>query len=132
MQNLVNQKGKPALPFYTTLFSAILSMLFRFNVPGTKSSLKKVMYRPPIEKTPGNQELYRKLVTAAHKLGIPIHEKYCGGGSDGNYTSAQGIPTIDSLGPIGSLEHTDDEYMLVETLFSRCKLTALFILELTA
>ncbi|MCB6202707.1 M20 family metallopeptidase [Extibacter muris] len=100
-------------------------------VPGTKSTLTKVMYRPPIEKTPGNLKLYQTLVTAAQKLGIPVNETYCGGGSDGNYTSAQGIPTIDSLGPIGSLEHTDDEYMLVDTLFSRCKLTALFIVELT-
>ncbi|WP_138263916.1 M20 family metallopeptidase [[Clostridium] hylemonae] len=101
-------------------------------VPGTKSTLKKVMYRPPIEKTPGNAALYRTLTAAARKLGITVSETYCGGGSDGNYTSAEGIPTIDSLGPVGSLEHTDGEYMLIETLFSRCKLTALFIAELCA
>lgn len=101
-------------------------------VPGTKSTLKKVMYRPPIEKTAGNTELYHILTKASNKLGITIQEKYCGGGSDGNYTSAAGIPTIDSLGPVGSLEHTDKEYLLIDSLFSRSKLTALFITELTA
>ncbi len=65
-------------------------------------------------------------------IGITVNEKYCGGGSDGNYTSAQGIPTIDSLGPIGDLEHTDDEYLLVDSIFSRAKLASLFIIKLTS
>ena len=100
-------------------------------VPGTKSTLTQVMYRPPIERTAGNLSLFRHLQAAARQLDMDVKERYCGGGSDGNYTSAEGIPTIDSLGPIGEFEHTDDEYIVLETLFSRACLLALFIRELT-
>lgn len=101
-------------------------------VPGTRSRLQQIMYRPPMEKTSGNQFLFEKLQQAAAQLNMAVKEKYCGGGSDGNYTSAQGIPTIDSLGPIGDLEHTDDEYLLIDSIFSRTKLVTCFILELTS
>jgi len=100
-------------------------------VPGTKSKLTQVMYRPPIEKTSGNIDMYNKLQKVAYMLGTEIQEQYFGGGSDGNYTSAEGIPTIDSLGPIGELEHTDDEYVIVESIFSRTIMLGLFLIELT-
>ena len=100
-------------------------------VRGTRTELTKVMYRPPIEKTAGNIALFEKLKKAAAHLGMEVNEKYSGGGYDGNYTSAEGIPTIDSLGPIGELEHTDDEFVLVDTLFSRTALLSLFVMELT-
>lgn len=101
-------------------------------VPGTHAKLTRVMYRPPIEKTPGNIAMFEKLRKAAAYLDMEIKERYCGGGSDGNYTSAEGVPTIDSLGPIGELEHTDDEFILVDSLFSRTMLLSLFIIELTS
>lgn len=100
-------------------------------IPGTKSVLKQIMYRPPIEKTEGNIRLFETLKLAAHALKLPLHNTYCGGGSDGNYTSAEGIPTIDSLGPIGGLEHTDDEYLIVESLYTRTELAAVFVTELS-
>jgi glutamate carboxypeptidase len=100
-------------------------------VQGTRAELTRVMYRPPIEKTAGNIALFEKLKKTAAHLGIEVNEKYSGGGSDGNYTSAEGIPTMDSLGPIGELEHTDDEFVLVDTLFSRTALLSLFVMELT-
>jgi glutamate carboxypeptidase len=101
-------------------------------VQGTRAELTKVMYRPPIEKTEGNIALFERLKKAAAYLDMEVKEKYFGGGSDGNYTSAEGIPTIDSLGPIGELEHTDDEFVLVDTLFSRTALLSLFVMELTS
>lgn len=100
-------------------------------VSGTRSKLTQVMYRPPIEKTPGNIDLYDKLQKVAHMLGTEVREQYFGGGSDGNYTSAEGIPTIDSVGPIGEFEHTDDEYVIVESIFSRTIMLGLFLIELT-
>jgi len=113
------------------LLEKMQSIADKSFVPGTKSTLKTVMYRPPIERTAGNQAMFEKLQAAALQLGQQVYERYSGGGSDGNYTSAEGIPTIDSLGPIGDLEHTDDEYIFLPTLFSRTELVALFLTELT-
>jgi len=99
-------------------------------VEGTRSVLTKVMYRPPVEKTEGNLWLYGKTCAAAAELGVELHEQYVGGGSDGNYTSALGVPTIDSLGPLGEFLHSDKEYIIVDSLFERCKMLALALTKL--
>ncbi|MPN05788.1 hypothetical protein SDC9_153041 [bioreactor metagenome] len=99
-------------------------------VPGSSSQFKRVMYRPPIEKSAASIRLFEKLQIAAGRVGTTVRERYCGGGTDGNYTSAEGIPTIDSLGPIGAMEHTDKEYILLDTYYSRTALLGEFIVEI--
>jgi len=101
-------------------------------VPGTISSVQEVSYRPPFEKTEGNIELMRHMRRAGSHLGLEIKEEFSGGGTDGNYTSVLGTPTIDSVGPEGGGEHTDDEYLIVESLFERTKLFAAFLAEMTS
>ena len=99
-------------------------------VKGTNSVLTKVMFRSPIEKTAGNVKLFELLNKAGSKIGMEMVEEYCGGASDGNYTSAIGTPTIDSLGPEGDYEHTADEVMYIDTLTPRTKLFALILIEI--
>ena len=53
-----------------------------------------------------------------------------GGGSDGNFTAALGIPTLDGLGAIGGGAHADDEYVLVDELVDRTRLVAALIAAL--
>lgn len=57
--------------------------------------------RPPLEYTPLNQKLFAVAQEAAEALGIQIKGASVGGGSDGNFTSAIGIPTLDGLGATG-------------------------------
>lgn len=99
-------------------------------VKGTRAELKEVMFRGPIEKTAGNIRLFELLQKAGDKIGLSVTEEYCGGASDGNYTSSIGTPTIDSLGPEGDGEHTEDEVLYIDTLIPRTKLFALFLLEI--
>jgi glutamate carboxypeptidase len=47
-----------------------------------------------------------------------------GGGSDGNFTGAMGVTTLDGLGVQGALAHTLEEHVLVDSLVPRAKLMA--------
>ena len=96
-------------------------------VKGTKSKLSKIMYRPPLERTEENTALFELYRRAGAEFGADISESLRGGGSDGNYASGLGIAVIDSLGPVGALAHTDDEYIVVESLFERTKIAAKFM-----
>lgn len=82
--------------------------------------------RPPVELTPGNEGLYREAVTAGAALGLEVHGASVGGGSDGSFTSALGIPTLDGLGAVGAGPHTRHEHLrLGPTLERLALLTAL-------
>ena len=70
--------------------------------------------RPPFEFTPANQELFETAKTAAAELGRQLKGIRVGGGSDGNFTSTWGIPTLDGLGPVGDGAHAVTEHMLIE------------------
>lgn len=112
------------------LIRKMQEIMDRSWVEGTRSILKQVMFRGPIEKTEGNIRLFELLNKAGDRIGMEMIEEYCGGGSDGNYTSSIGTPTIDSLGPEGDGEHTEDEVLYIDTLIPRTKLFALFLIEI--
>ncbi len=67
--------------------------------------------RPPMERTAGNVRLFRLAQEIASKHGITLDESSAGGGSDGNFTSALGIPTLDGLGVPGAGGHSVNEYV---------------------
>jgi glutamate carboxypeptidase len=60
----------------------------------------------------------------ASRLGIDLKEGSTGGASDGNLTSALGIPTLDGLGPIGDGAHAVDEYVEIDSILPRAALLA--------
>ena len=87
--------------------------------------------RPPMERTRGNQRLFQKARgLAAAELGIALEESATGGGSDGNFTSALGIPTLDGLGTVGEGAHAARESILVDRIADRVALLALLIARL--
>jgi glutamate carboxypeptidase len=87
--------------------------------------------RSPMEKRPGVDALVAAYGACAHAHGLGRDEApRQGGGSDGNTTSAMGIPTIDALGPRGKGFHTHDEYIEVDTLVSRAQALADFLISL--
>ncbi len=80
--------------------------------------------RPPMERTRGTVELYRRARALAGELGFGLEEAATGGASDGNFTSALGIPTLDGMGAVGEGAHASHESILIEHLAPRTALLA--------
>jgi glutamate carboxypeptidase len=83
--------------------------------------------RPPMERTAGIAKLFRKARKLAAELGIELEESVSGGGSDGNFTAALGVPTLDGLGAVGEGAHAPHESILVERMADRAALVAKLI-----
>ncbi|MEM1298626.1 MAG: M20/M25/M40 family metallo-hydrolase [Pseudomonadota bacterium] len=80
--------------------------------------------RPIWEPDEGTKALYEHAQGIAKGLGLDIPAEMAGGGSDGNFTGAMGIPTLDSLGPRGAGLHTLTEHIEIDSLAERGKLIA--------
>jgi glutamate carboxypeptidase len=80
--------------------------------------------RPPMERTEGTVRLFRIAQELGGALGMNVEESSTGGGSDGNFTSALGIPTLDGLGALGEGAHAANESIVVEELPRRTALIA--------
>jgi glutamate carboxypeptidase len=80
--------------------------------------------RPPMERKPGTVALYRQARKLAAELGFPLDEAATGGGSDGNFTAALGVPTLDGLGAVGEGAHAAHESVAIEHLVPRTALLA--------
>jgi glutamate carboxypeptidase len=80
--------------------------------------------RPPMERTRGTVALYRRARELAADLGFRLDEASTGGASDGNFTSALGIPTLDGMGAVGEGAHARHESVLLEHLPARTALLA--------
>ncbi len=80
--------------------------------------------RPVWEPDQHVMALYDRARDIARGLGIDLHHQSAGGGSDGNFTGAMGIPTLDGLGVQGAGPHTLDEYILIHSLPQRARLFA--------
>ena len=80
--------------------------------------------RPPMERTPGTVQLFRQAQRLGREIGVEIAESSTGGGSDGNFTSALGIPTLDGLGGVGEGAHAAHESILIDRIADRVALLA--------
>jgi glutamate carboxypeptidase len=83
--------------------------------------------RPPMERTTGTVDLFRRAATIAKGLGFDLQEAATGGGSDGNFTSALGISTLDGMGAVGEGAHADTESVVLDALVPRTALLAAMI-----
>jgi glutamate carboxypeptidase len=80
--------------------------------------------RPPLERTPANGRLFAQARSLAREVGWALGEASTGGGSDGNFTSAVGAPTLDGLGAVGDGAHSAREHVTVRYLPERAALIA--------
>jgi glutamate carboxypeptidase len=80
--------------------------------------------RPPMERSAGIVRLFRTAQKLARELGVEIEESLTGGGSDGNFTAALGVPTLDGLGGVGEGAHAANESILVDRIADRTALIA--------
>ncbi len=80
--------------------------------------------RPPMERTRGTVKLYERARALAAELGFALEEAATGGASDGNFTSALGVPTLDGMGAVGEGAHAAHEHVVVEHMATRTALLA--------
>jgi glutamate carboxypeptidase len=80
--------------------------------------------RPPMERSAGIVKLFRTARKLARELGVEVEESLTGGGSDGNFTAALGVPTLDGLGAVGEGAHAPNESILVDRIADRTALIA--------
>jgi glutamate carboxypeptidase len=85
--------------------------------------------RPPMERTRGTGKLYRRARELASELGLALEEAATGGASDGNFTSALGVPTLDGMGAVGEGAHASHESVLIEHLAPRTALLAAMLAD---
>jgi glutamate carboxypeptidase len=97
------------------------------QIAGTSLEVTGGVDRPPLERTAAVERLYEKARSVAAELGRDLGEGSTGGGSDGNFTAALGVPTLDGLGPIGDGAHALHEHVLVGALPGRAALLAALI-----
>jgi glutamate carboxypeptidase len=80
--------------------------------------------RPPMERSAGIVKLFRQAQKLAREINVEVDESLTGGGSDGNFTAALGIPTLDGLGGVGEGAHAPNESILVDRISDRTALIA--------
>jgi glutamate carboxypeptidase len=89
---------------------------------GAEIELKGKINRPPLERSEKVIALYEKARQLSQELGFDLMEGQTGGGSDGNFIAALGVPVLDGLGPDGNGAHADYEHVLVDNLAPRAAL----------
>lgn len=86
--------------------------------------------RPPFEPNPDGLALYGRAAVAARASGFEMGQGHVGGVSDGNFTAAMGVPTLDGLGPDGCGAHADHEQILIADLPRRAAMLSRLLLDL--
>jgi glutamate carboxypeptidase len=89
---------------------------------GARLEISGGVNRPPMARTAGNVALFELARGLANEIGFELADGAVGGGSDGNFTSALGIPTLDGLGVDGAGAHADHEHILLDDLPRRTAL----------
>jgi glutamate carboxypeptidase len=92
--------------------------------PDCSIELNGGINRPPMERTEGTVRLFGMAQGIAQSMGWKLEESSTGGGSDGNFTSALGVPTLDGLGALGEGAHAAHESVVLQELPQRTALLA--------
>jgi glutamate carboxypeptidase len=102
------------------------------HLPGARVEVRGGFGRPPMERTSGVAKLYDIARQAAADLGQDVAEGSTGGGSDGNFCAALGVPTLDGLGAIGDGAHALHEHVLLSVLAPRAAFVGHLIQRIAA
>jgi glutamate carboxypeptidase len=110
--------------------AAYVEKLFRslkVSDPHCKLTITGGINRPPMERKAGTIALFKKARSLAAELGFALEEAATGGGSDGNFTAALGVPTLDGMGAVGDGAHAAHESVIIKHLVPRTALLAAMI-----
>jgi len=98
--------------------------------PRVRLEVRGGINRPPMVRTAGVARLYQLARDVAAEQGRDLSEGATGGASDGNFTAALGVPTLDGLGALGDGPHALHEHVVINELAPRAALLAGLILRL--
>jgi len=98
------------------------------SMPNIELRIEGGIGRPPMERTPRNQKLWRFAEAKAASMGLQLDEAIAGGGSDGNTTS-EFTATLDGLGTTGDGAHASHEFIFLEKLPERTALLTQLIIS---
>lgn len=90
---------------------------------GAKLQVRGGFNRPPMERGTG-RALYGQARALAKEMGVTLGDAFVGGGSDGNFTAALGVPTLDGLGAVGEGAHSPGENLVIGKMPERAALLA--------
>jgi glutamate carboxypeptidase len=94
------------------------------QIPGARLTVTGGFERPPMERTAGVAQLFAIARSVADELEMTLTEGSTGGGSDGNFTAALGVPTLDGLGALGDGAHALHEHVVMDALAPKAALVA--------
>jgi glutamate carboxypeptidase len=97
-------------------------------LPGARLEIQGGFTRAPLERKVSGA-LFARAKALAAQMGVSLGETLVGGGSDGNFTGALGIPTLDGLGAVGDGAHATHEHVLVKTMPVRAALLAALLIS---
>jgi glutamate carboxypeptidase len=100
-------------------------------LPGASIEVTGGFDRPPLERTAAVERLFSQAKAVAAELGLDLQEGSAGGGSDGNFTAALGVPTLDGFGAIGDGAHALHEHVDIDALIPRAATIAGLLAVLT-
>ena len=98
--------------------------------PGAEVRVEGQLDRPPMEQSQRARDLFEQVRRLGAGIGLELCAGFSGGGSDGSFTAAQGVPTIDGLGIEGGGAHSPDEYIFVDSLLRRTALLGVLLEQL--
>jgi glutamate carboxypeptidase len=99
-------------------------------LPGARVTVRPSPNRPPLERTAKVRSLFRQAQAIAREMGMSLGEAATGGGSDGNFTAALGVPTLDGLGAMGDSPHSPREHAVIRKMPERAALLAALLATL--
>ncbi len=99
------------------------------SLAGATLEITGGLNRPPMERSDAMAELFLRAQAIAASMGVALQEGSTGGGSDGNFTAAIGVPTLDGLGAEGEGAHAAHEHVLTDSLPRRAALLAGLLAE---
>jgi glutamate carboxypeptidase len=105
-------------------FAALKAPAFKLIDKRCTLTITGGINRPPMERTRATVRLYQQARALAREIGLDLPEAATGGASDGNFTSALGVPTLDGLGAVGEGAHATHESILIDHLAPRTALLA--------
>ena len=100
------------------------------TVEGARVEVEGELNRPPMERTEAIAAAFQRARDIGKDLGLDLKEASTGGGSDGNFTAAAGVPTLDGLGCNGEGGHADHEHIDVDKIDERAALIAALLVYL--
>ena len=101
----------------------------RPHLQGARLEVRGGFNRPPMERA-ASVALFRRAQALAITMGLKLEESFTGGGSDGNFTAALGVPTLDGLGGVGEGAHSPHENIVIRALPQRAALLAALLASL--